>query len=297
MLNILAVKQVQRTMLADYNKISNAIQNANAIIIGASNGLSISEGYNIFATGGFFQDHFSDFQKKYGIRSVLDGCFYKFKTEEEKWGFWSRLASLKCYTDPPTEIMQNLYKLVKNKDYFVITSNGEDHFVPAGFDENKVFEIEGKISQMRCDHKCSDEIYPNKDVVLELAAVEKNGVIPKEKIPKCPKCGGTMSINMADSHDFFTTKHWKNQQNAFQNFLSKYHNQNIVILELGVGWRNTMIKKPLMDLTASEPNAFYVTFNKGEVFIPPEIANKSVGINEDIGVALKEILKSGNNDL
>ena len=283
--------------MAQYSKISEAIKNADAIIIGASNGLSISEGYNIFSGAGFFKDHFSDFQRKYGLRNVLDGCFYKFPTEEEKWGFWSRLVSLKCCADPPSEIMNNLYNLVKDKDYFVITSNGEDHFVPAGFDEEKVFEIEGKITEMRCDKHCSDEIYTNKDIIPELAKLEHNGVIPSDKIPKCPKCGGSLSINLADSHQFFTTKRWQNKQRAFQAFLNKYHNQKIVILELGVGWRNTMIKKPLMDLTASEPNSFYVTFNKGEVFIPPEISEKSIGINEDIAIAIQSILEASNQEL
>lgn len=62
-----------------------------------------------------------------------------------------------------------------------------------------------------------------------------------------------------------------------------------MILELGIGWRNQMIKAPLMRLAAREPNAFYVTFNKGEVYIPDEIAGKSAGIDGDIASALELI--------
>lgn len=72
----------------------------------------------------------------------------------------------------------------------------------------------------------------------------------------------------------------------YQNFLRKYHGRNLVILELGVGRHNHMIKEPLMQFTASEPHAVYITFNKGELYIPDKIAGKSIGVDGDIASAL-----------
>ena len=46
-----------------YRQIAEKIKAADGILIGASNGLSIAEGYNIFANDERFQSHFSDFQK------------------------------------------------------------------------------------------------------------------------------------------------------------------------------------------------------------------------------------------
>jgi len=63
--------------------------------------------------------------------------------------------------------------------------------------------------------------------------------------------------------------------------------------ELGIGWRNQMIKVPLMRLAANEPHAFYAAFNRGEMYIPQEIADKSVGIDGDIAVALAQLAGSG----
>ena len=279
-----------QTSNSPYRFIKESINQCDAVLIGASNGLSISEGYNIFSPKGFFADHFADFQKKYGIHSVLDGYFYPFPSEEEKWGFWSRLVSLKCCTDPPTQMMLNLYDLVKDKDYFVMTSNGEDHFIPAGFDPLKVFEMEGKISECRCQRGCSHDIYSNKEDVMRMIPHEKNGKIPAEFIPKCPKCGANLDINIATNQSFFSTPYFREKHAVLENFLKKYHGKKLVVLEFGVGWRNTMIKRPMMDLVSKEPNAVYITFNKGEVYIPKDIAPKSIGINEDISIALQQII-------
>mgnify|MGYP000066751486 CR=1 FL=1 len=129
-------------MEENFRNIYKAIQEADALLIGASNGLSISEGYNIFADDHWFQKDFGDFRSRYGIRNILQGLFFQYPTEESKWAFFSRLISRKCYLEQPGPVMEDLYRLVGSKDYFIVTSNGEDHFVPAGFDRDKVFEME-----------------------------------------------------------------------------------------------------------------------------------------------------------
>lgn len=82
-----------------------AIRNADAIVIGTSNGLSIAEGYNIFADNEWFRMNFDDFQQRYGFSNVLEGCFFAFPTEEEKWAYWSRLATLVTYAKAPSELI------------------------------------------------------------------------------------------------------------------------------------------------------------------------------------------------
>ncbi|WP_270853424.1 hypothetical protein [Roseburia hominis] len=122
-------------------------QESDGILIGASNGLSIADGYNIFADDAWFQENMGDFREKYGLRCVLHGFSVPMKVEE-KWAFVSRLVKAKAMQDEPSEIMKNIYALVKDKEYFVVTSNAEDHFVPAGFEADSVFEMEGKLTQI-----------------------------------------------------------------------------------------------------------------------------------------------------
>ena len=52
-----------------------------------------------------------------------------------------------------------------------------------------------------------------------------------------------------------------------------------MVLELGVGWRNQLIKAPLMRLIASEPGAAYVAINLGEVYITDDIQEKFFGLD------------------
>lgn len=280
-------------MKEKYRNIYKVLQEADALLIGASNGLSISEGYNIFADDLWFQENFGDFRRRYGIRSVLQGLFFQYPSEETKWAFFSRLISRKCYLEQPSPIMEDLYHLVGSKDYFIVTSNGEDHFVPAGFNRDKVFEIEGRLTQSRCQNGCKAAVYENRDEVLKMAGAEKGGQIPTELIPRCSCCGDPVTLNMADSNSFFQIEQFQKKMKDYQNFIKRYHGNKLVILEFGVGWRNRMIKEPFMHLAASEPESTYITFNKGEVYIPSEIAGRSIGVDGDIGEALKEIRLAG----
>ena len=73
-------------------------------------------------------------------------------------------------------------------------------------------------------------------------------------------------------------------------FLDRYHGKRLVILELGIGKRNRMIKLPLMQLAADEPHATYITLNLAlELYIPDAIAHKSIGLEGDIAVTLGEL--------
>ena len=272
-----------------YQKIKEAVDNADAVLIGASNGLSISEGYNIFADDSWFQENFGDFRSRYGIHSVLEGSFYHFPSVEAKWAFSSRLISRKCYLEQPGRMMKDLHALVVGKDCFVVTSNTEDHFVPAGFSREQVFEMEGRMTQSRCSSGCCEDVYENRDDVLCMAEAEKNGLVPTELIPRCPRCDSPLIVNFADSNSFFQTRHFQKKMQDYQNFIRKYHGKKLVILEFGVGWRNRMIKEPLMQLATAELHAVYVTFNKGELYIPDEIADRSIGVDGDIAAALYEI--------
>lgn len=267
------------------------IRQADGVLIGASNGLSIAEGYHIFADDLWFRNNFGDFRNRYGIRNVLQGMFFQYPSEETKWAFFSRLISRKCYLEKPGSVMQNLYQLVGSKDYFVVTSNGEDHFVPAGFERDKVFEIEGRLTQSRCQNGCGAAVYENRDEILKMAEAEKDGYIPAELVPHCPNCGGPVTVNMADNDSFFRTEQFQRKMEDYQKFVRSCHGGKLVILELGVGWRNRMIKEPFMRLAASEPEAVYITFNKGEIYIPSEIKEKSIGVDGDIAEVLREICK------
>lgn len=246
--------------MIDWNLIAKKFKEADAILIGASNGLSISEGLHLFADNVAFESLFGDFKQKYGLECILQGMMARWPSEEEKWAFWARLIHHYCGQYQPTPVMNDLKAIVKEKDYFVVTSNGEGHFELCDFDPTKIYEIEGNWITMQCSHRCHDTLYPSLDVVEKLSAAEQGGHVPTELVPRCPKCGAPMDIHMVAGQRMIPDTA---AQARLQNFLRTYHGKKLMVLELGIGWRNQLIKAPLMRLVAKEPNATYGNYQFG----------------------------------
>ena len=111
--------------MSDLKKIAEKIKRADAILIGASNGLSITEGLHLFADDQAFRELFGDLKKKYGLTCILHGMSAQWPAEEEKWGFWSRLINHYCGEYKESKVMSDLKAIIGEKDYFVVTSRGE----------------------------------------------------------------------------------------------------------------------------------------------------------------------------
>lgn len=267
----------------ELNQIAEKIKNADAILIGASNGLSITEGLHLFADNQALEEIFGDFRRKYGIRSILHGMSARWPSEEEKWAFWSRLIHHYCGEYKESQVMKDLKAVVGNKNYFVITSNGECHFEMCGFAPENIYEVEGSWLSMQCSHACHDTLYPSLDMAEKMAAAEKNGKVPSDMVPHCPKCGGPMQIHLEVDQNFIQESAG---QKRFQEFLNQYHGKKLVVLELGIGPRNQLIKAPLMQLVDMEPNASYVSINLGEIYITDNIKDKSFGLDGYLGEIL-----------
>ena len=100
------------------DKLREALNNAEAIIIGAGAGLSVSAGFTY--KGERFDKYFHDFAEKYDFHDMYSGGFYPYKTLEEHWAYWSRYIYINRYMTAPKPVYDNLYKLVKDRDYFAL---------------------------------------------------------------------------------------------------------------------------------------------------------------------------------
>lgn len=267
-------------------EIAEKIKDCDAILVGASNGLSITEGLNLFADDRAFEKLFGDLKQKYGLQCILQGMGARWPSEEEKWGFWSRLVHHYCGGYAVTPVMRDLKAIIADKDYFIVTSNGECHFEMSGFAAENIYEVEGNWLTMQCAASCHDSVYSCFDQMEKMAAEERNGKVPPELMPRCPKCGGSMEIHTAGYPSFIPNAAARQR---CQTFLTSWHGKNIVVLELGIGPRNQLIKAPLMQLVAQEPNATYVTINLGELYIPREILAKSFGLDGTIDKMLAQL--------
>lgn len=264
-------------------EIAKRIYEADAILIGASNGLSITEGIHLFANNQDMHELFGDLQRKYGLQNLLMGMMTRWDSPEQFWGFWSRMIAHYCRDYEPTPVMKNLREIVGDKEYFIVTSNGEQHFQASGFSENRVFEIEGDWLHMTCSGHCCSDIVSGMDAILKMAEAEKDGVVPARLVPLCPHCGAPMITTMAAGVVS------RDGREAYEKFLEENSGKRLVILELGIGARNQLIKALLMRLTAREKNATYVAFNLSELYIAPEIEEKSFAVQGSLDETLAEL--------
>lgn len=278
-----------KNYLEKLNKVKVAIDRADAIIIGAGAGLSTSAGYTY--SGERFEKNFSDFKAKYGFTDMYSGGFYPYKTPEEKWAFWSRYIFINRFLPPPLPVYENLLELIKNKNYFVITTNVDHCFQRVGFDKAKLFYTQGDYGLFQCSLPCHDKTYDNEDAVRKMYLEQKDGKIPTELIPHCPVCGREMCMNLRSDDAFVEDDGWHKAAERYADFLKRYERKKVVFLELGVGGNTpAIIKYPFWRKTYDNADAAYVCINYGEAVCPDEIKTRSVLIDADIGSVLKDLL-------
>lgn len=273
---------------AQIERLKTALQECDAVVIGAGAGLSTSAGFEY--TGERFEKYFSDFAGKYGIRDMYSGGFYPFPAKEEFWAYWSRYIFINRYMDAPKPVYENLLKLVQGKDYFVITTNVDHCFQKAGFDKKRLFYTQGDYGLFQCSEPCCDETFDNEAAIREMVDRQRNMRIPSELIPRCPHCGRPMTLNLRSDDSFVEDEGWHRAAERYENFLRTRAGQRILFLELGVGYNTpVIIKYPFWQMTAKNPAAVYACINKGQAICPNEIENRSLCIDADIGNTLSLI--------
>jgi len=267
------------------NKLKNEIENADAIVIGAGAGMSASAGFRY--DGERFEKHFADFRKRYGFSDMYSGGFYPYNTLEEYWAWWSKHIFINRYDVPIGKPYTSLLDIVKDKNYFVLTTNVDHQFQLAGFDKSQLFYTQGDYGLWQCSKPCHDKTYDNEETVRRMVAEQKDLKIPSKLIPRCPVCGAPMTMNLRCDNTFVQDKGWYAAANRYEDFIRRHKDTHILFLELGVG-ANTpvIIKYPFWKMTAQNSQAVYACINYGEAVAPKEIVKQSICINEDISTVL-----------
>ena len=212
-------------------------------------------------SGERFERYFSDFAEKYGIGDMYSGGFYPFPTREEFWAYWSRYIFINRYQDAPKPVYDELLELVRDKDYFVITTN--------------------------VDH-CFQEAFDNEAVIREMLERQENMRAPAELIPTCPHCGRPLTLNLRCDDSFVEDEGWHRAAERYENFLRTRGGQRVLFMELGVGYNTpVIIKYPFWHMTAKNPKAVYACINLGDACAPDDIAARSICIGGDIGTVLE----------
>ena len=266
-----------------------ALERADAVIIGAGAGLSTSAGFTY--SGERFEEHFSDFRKKYGFQDMYSGGFFPYPTPEEHWAYWSRYIYVNRYMDPPKPVYQKLLELVKDKDYFVLTTNVDHCFQKAGFDKERLFYTQGDYGLFQCSEPCCQETYDNENTIRQMIEQQKDMRIPSELLPVCPHCGNPLTMNLRSDNRFVEDEGWQQAADRYSNFLRTRSGMRVLFLELGVGYNTPgIIKYPFWRMTVRNSEATYACINYGEAVCPGEIKDRSICIDGDIGTVIEECM-------
>ena len=274
---------------AQTQRLKTALDEADAVVIGAGAGLSTSAGFPY--DGERFHQYFADFEAKYGFHDMYSGGFYSYATPEEHWAYWSRYILINRYTDAPKPVYEELFRLVRDKDYFVITTNVDHCFQKAGFDKKRLFYTQGDYGLFQCSEPCCQDTWDNEAVIRQMVAEQKDMKIPSALIPRCPHCGKPLTMNLRSDDSFVEDDGWHAAAGRYANFLRTREGQKVLFLELGVGYNTpVIIKYPFWQMTAKNPRATYACINRGEVFCPDEIADRAICVDGDIGEAIEKVL-------
>lgn len=278
--------------MEEYNsriiQAKQAIEQADYIIIGAGAGLSTAAG--LLYSGEKFKKDFKEFIEKYHFEDLYSASFYNFKTQEEKWAFFAKMIKLNRYNETPLKLYQELYEIVKNKEYFVLSTNVDGQFYNSGFDRKKVFEIQGDYSYLQCENACHNKLYNNRDLVEKWLQNTKDCEIPSNLIMKCPVCGGNMDMNLRKDENFVQDSNWYNMSQKYEGFLDKTKNKNVVLLEIGVGFNTPgIIRFPFEQMTANNVKTTLIRINKDYPLPMLEIRNRTISFDEDTNKIIEDL--------
>lgn len=287
-------------------KLREALKRADTVIIGAGAGLSTSAGFAY--AGERFERYFRDFADKYRFSDMYSGGFYVMRLPpEEQWGFWSRNIYVNRYMDPPKPVYERLLALVRDRDYFVLTTNVDHCFQKAGFDKRRLFYTQGDYGLWQCSEPCHDATYDNAKTVRRMVEAQgfviaedgtlklPEGVtprmtVPSELVPRCPRCGKPMSMNLRADDRFVEDEGWRRASERYADFLRRHRNGKVLFLETAVGWNTPgIVKYSFWRMVNEWPDATYACLNYGEAYAPEEIAPKSICINGDVGDILNRL--------
>ena len=166
-----------------------------------------------------------------------------------------------------------------------------DHqFQLAGFDKQRLFYTQGDYGLWQCSKPCHQETYDNEETVRKMFAEQRDMRIPTELVPRCPRCGCPMAMNLRCDDTFVQDAGWYAAARRYEDFLRRHSGRRLLFLELGVGGNTPgIIKYPFWKMTLENRSAAYACINQKESYIPPEIRGRSVCIPADIGHILKRL--------
>lgn len=270
-------------------KLVAEIREADCVLVGGASGLSAAGGGDFYyEDNASFRKYFGKYAKKYHFKGAFAGTTAHWDSREEYWGY---LATFLHTTQnaPVREPYLNLDRLLKEKDFYILTTNQDTQFMRL-YPEDKVSEIQGDHRFFQCARCCTDDTWDAVQPVNEMiTAMGEHTAVPTGLIPRCPHCGGEAFPWVRGYGNFLQGKKYEEQYEKVSRYLLEHRDKKILLLELGVGRMTPMfIQEPFWNLALSFPQARYAAVNDRYDFLPKQIEDKGMAIVGDIADVLRD---------
>ncbi len=266
-----------------------ALEQAEAVIIGAGAGLSTAAG--IEYSGEKFERDYAEYIEKYKFTDLYTSGFYNFPTAEEKWAYWAKHIFTSRIEPGALPLYKELLEVLKHKDYFVLTTNVDGQFELSGFDLQRVFATQGDYLFIQCEVACHDKIYNCQDMVGNMMAQTVDCKVPTELVPVCPVCSEAMDMHLRKDANFVQTSQWYQSARRYEDFAREALKKKTLFLEIGVGYNTpTIIRYPFEQMAYGNTEATLVRINRDEPQAIPENEAKTISFSENVDKIIKDLL-------
>lgn len=293
-------------MKEQMRQLKEQIIHSDAVMIGAGAGLSTAAGFQY--AGERFRRFFGDFGDRYGFSDMYSGGFYPYETKEEFWAYWSRYIWVNRYMDPPSGLYEELFRVVKGKDYFVLTTNVDHCFQKAGFDKKRLFYTQGDYGLFQCTKPCCRKTWDNEGKVRAMVLSQGYEIgkgnelrlppgktaamtVPSALLPRCPNCGRPLTMNLRSDDKFVEDAGWQQAAAEYEAFVTAHGKQRVIYLEIGVGYNTPgIVKYNFWQQVYQNERALYVCLNLEPAPVPKEIQARSLVLSGDSAALIRQLI-------
>ena len=224
------------------------------------------------------------------MTDMYSACFYPFPSEEARWGYWSKHVYVNRIAPPALPLYQTLYEMVKDKEYFALTTNADHQFYKADFGDDKIFATQGDYGLIQCQKGCHKRVYDDIPMMKQMHQARRDCRVPSYMVPKCPVCGGPMNMNLRCDQFFVEDEAWHQAEARFGEFLDRCRNSKLVLLETGVGFNTpTIIRFPFERMAREKKGRTLIRLNLDEAVVPESLGDRAIGINADIQRSIADL--------
>lgn len=227
------------------------------------------------------------------MQDMYSAGFYPFSTEEERWAYWCRHSYVNRIEPPAMPLYEKLFEMVKDKNYFVLTTNVDHQFQKAGFQNERIFATQGDYGRIQCMKGCHPKTYDAVSMFTQMNQAQKDCKIPSYMVLRCPVCGGPMAMNLRCDQYFVEDEAWNQAAENYGRYLKQLKKGNVLLLELGVGFNTpSIIRFPFEKMVRENKNINLVRLNLDEAVIPESFGKRGIGINRNLCESLNDIRKN-----